>query len=270
MTPAGAAISGSGLPRHEAERLLATAAGSRVAPFAAVTPAAIERFERLVARRVAGEPLQYLEGTVQFGPLELLCDRRALIPRPETELLWEMASIGPAPAVIVDLCTGSGCLALACKHAFPAAEVHGADLSSEALALARENAGHVDLDVSWHRGDLFAALPDRLRGSVDLLVANPPYVARGDLAGLPDDVRDHEPEMALVSGPTGLETLERLAAELGDWLAPGARFLIEIGETQATSATALFAPFGPVVHPDLAGRPRIVEGRRRAGSLPGS
>ncbi|MBT8212520.1 MAG: peptide chain release factor N(5)-glutamine methyltransferase [Acidimicrobiia bacterium] len=261
MTEAGTVAAGSGLPRHEAERLLVVAAGRTLTPFEEVDGETMEQFASLASRRRNGEPLQYLEGTVQFGPLELLCDSRALIPRPETERLWELAVKGSIPETVVDLCTGSGCLALATKHAVPTAEVHGADLSPDALGLAMENGDYTDLDVAWHRGDLFEALPDRLRGTIDLLLSTPPYVAADEASALPIDVREHEPTLALVGGRSGLEIIERIANELGDWLALGGRFLLEIGETQAGAALELFAPFGPIVHNDLAGRPRIIEGR---------
>ena len=147
---------------------------------------------------MAGEPLQYLEGTAAFGPWDLHVDPRVLIPRPETELLWEIAAaLVEAPKVIVDLCTGSGALAIALAKSFPEARILGTDLSADALDVAKENGDLHETSVEWCIGDLFGALPDDLRGNIDLLVSNPPYVAEHEYEGLPDDVR-REPRMALV------------------------------------------------------------------------
>jgi release factor glutamine methyltransferase len=214
----------------------------------------------LVAMRLAGEPLQYLEGTAAFGPLDLYVDERVLIPRPETEQLWELAvSLVESPRVIVDLCSGSGALAIALSRSFPQAQVFGTDVSDEAIEVAIINGARLEARVEWCSGDLFAALPDALRGAVDLMVSNPPYVTEAEYADLPEDVQ-REPRTALVSGPTGLEMYERISTELPAWLAPGGRFALEIGETQADSVMALFADWSPEVRRDLAGRDRYVIG----------
>lgn len=221
------------------------------------------RFVAFAERRLSGEPLQYIEGTVQFGPLELLIDERALIPRPETERLWEMlvAAVQPQPQVVIDLCTGSGNLALALQHAFPKARVVGVDLSPASIALARENASKTQLETRFVEGDLFAPVPSSMRGIVDLVVSNPPYVASGEMADLPGEIRDHEPIEALEAGLTGLEVLARIAGEVGHWLRPGGMVACEIGETQATACLEMFSEFGPRIENDLAGRPRYVLGR---------
>ena len=206
--------------------------------------------------------MQYLEGTAAFGRWDLHVDPRVLIPRPETELLWEIAAaLVDAPKVIVDLCTGSGALAIALAKSFPEARVLGTDLSAEALDVARENGDLHETSVEWRTGDLFSALPDDLRGGVDLLVSNPPYVAEHEYGSLPEDVR-REPRMALVAGPTGLEVYERIAAEIGSWLAGGGSFALEIGETQGDAVRSLFAEFSPLVRRDLTDRDRFVIGRR--------
>ncbi len=267
MTAPQILIAESGLPRHEAERLLQAVTGrTRVALLTGeevAAEAAAEFLRRAEARR-GGEPLQYLEGSVQFGPLDLVVDRRALIPRPETEQLWEMAVAAlegrPAP-IVVDLCTGCGNLALALQHAFPGAVVYATDVSAAALDLARENATRTGLSqVHLRHGDLFAPLPDRLRGRVDLVVANPPYLAAYEYDGLPPDVRDHEPAGALVAGPTGDEVLARIAAEVGEWLRPGGVVVCEVSEFRSERARDLFAAFGGEIGNDLAGRPRFVVG----------
>ena len=261
-------IAASGLPRHEAERLMVVATGRTRSQLltgdGAMSEAAVRRFVDLVARRAAGEPLQHLEGTVEFGPLELTSDRRALVPRPETERLWErvVELVGDdPPAVVVDLCTGSGNLALALKHRFRTAQVVGTDRSQDALELAADNAMATGLVVEWRRGDLFDALPEDLRGRVDLLVANPPYVAAGDHARLPVDVREYEPVEALVGGERGDEVLARIAAEAATWLRSGGIVACEIGEDQGPAMLEAFAVFDPTIESDLAGRDRYVIGR---------
>ena len=226
------------------------------------------RLEEIVGRRRAGEPLQYLEGRVPFGPIEVKVDRRALIPRPETEQLWEaaVAALGQAgPGTpLVDLGTGCGVLALALKKAFPTAPVYATDLSSDALALARENAAANGLEVTFLQGDLFAPLPEDLQGRVELVVANPPYVPEEDWERLPDEIRLHEPREALVAGPTGTEVLARIADEAYWWLGTGGRLLCEIGETQGEEALGLFGAYDREVRPDLAGRPRFLVARKGA------
>ncbi|MDH3540650.1 MAG: peptide chain release factor N(5)-glutamine methyltransferase [Acidimicrobiia bacterium] len=253
------------LPDHEARRLLQLVTGldsAGVGLLTALEADQVVRFNELVERRLAGEPLQYLEGTVQFGPVEVAVDGRVLIPRPETEILWERAVAALDTAdentVIVDMGTGSGALALALKHAFPAARVYATDIDPDAADLARENVAEAGVTV--FTGDLFAALPSWMRGHVDLLISNPPYVAEGDY--LPPDVRDHEPPRALFAGPKGDEVLERIAEQAFQWVKPGGWVFVEIGETQAERVVELFADFRCAVLEDLAGRPRIVSGFR--------
>jgi release factor glutamine methyltransferase len=202
------------LPAYERRRLAAVA-GER-------------SLEELIERRVAGEPLQYLEGTAQFGPLTLKVDSRVLVPRPETEhLAAELVRCVEPPEIAVDLCTGSGALALFLKRAWPDSRVIGADISADALEVARSNGETVE----WVQGDLFAALPEGLQKRIDLVVANPPYIAEAEWESLPIDVR-WEPRMALVAGPRGTEVIERILDSLSDWLRPGGEAWIEIGETQ--------------------------------------
>jgi release factor glutamine methyltransferase len=259
-----------GVPLHEAERLLAVVTGRsrrELLPGEEVGDQEAHRYLELVRQRLAGVPLQHLEGTVQFGPVELLTDRRALVPRPETEHLWDEArkalgEAGPG-TVIVDLCTGNGNLALALKHRFPPARVFGTDSSAEALALAQENADALNLEVTLLEGDLFEPLPGELYERVDLLVANPPYVAESDFDRLPVDVRDHDPRSALVAGPRGDEVLARIAEEAYWWMGTGGWLFCEIGETQSERALELFGAYLDVeVRPDLTGRPRILVGRK--------
>jgi release factor glutamine methyltransferase len=259
------------LPEHEAERLLVVASGlsrAQLVTVAELSPEATRTFRDLVVRRIGGEPLQYLEGTVQFGPVELLADSRALIPRPETEQLWEriVAEAGAEPpATIVDLCTGSGNLALALKHTFRSASVWATDSSARALSLARDNGARTALQVNWLEGDLFAPLPEDLRGRIDLIVGNPPYLAAEEVAALPDDVRHHEPRAALVAGERGDEVLAAIACEAAHWLTPGGRVALEIGETQGRRTAELFSRYDLQIEQDLSGKDRFGFGRLRLG-----
>ncbi|HLA67747.1 MAG TPA: peptide chain release factor N(5)-glutamine methyltransferase [Acidimicrobiia bacterium] len=261
------------IPAHELDRLRRAVTGrsrSSLAIEPVLTADEQRRVAELIRRRTAGEPLQYLEGTVDFGPLTLKIDERALIPRPETERLWEEAvrSLGEAGpgSVIVDLGTGSGCLALALKHAFAAARVFGIDVSADALALAGENAAFTGLDVTFLHGDLFAPLPDDLEGRVDLVVSNPPYVADGD--HLPGEIKDHEPHQALFAGPQGTEMLARIAEEAYWMVGVGGWVLCEIGDGQADEAKRLFGAYDREVRKDLAGRDRILVARKGASCCP--
>ena len=271
MASPGELVASTDLPGHEAERLLVIASGlsrAKLVTVAELSPDATATFRELVARRAAGEPLQYLEGTVQFGPLELLSDPRALIPRPETEQLWEKVVAwveDEPPTVIVDLCTGSGNLALAFQHTFRSAQVWATDLSPRALSLARENGARTGLQVNWLEGDLFSPLPEGLLGRVDLIVSNPPYVAAAEVAALPDDVRDHEPRSALVAGDRGDEVLAAIAVEAVHWLSPGGRIALEIGERQGRQTLELLSRYDPHVEQDLAGKDRFGFGSLRLG-----
>lgn len=252
------------LPDHEVRRLLVAASGRRWTELilgADLDPADADRFKDFVERRRSGEPLQYIEGTVPFGPIEVSVDPRVLIPRPETEQLFAIAcdAVG-APNVVVDLCTGSGNLAIALKHCFPDATVYAVDLSPDAVDVARENARLADLDVTVLEGDLFAPLPDHLVGCIDLLVANPPYVALHELDDLPIDVRDHEPVSALVAGPVGDEVLARIASTAPDWLSPGGVVVCEISERHGSTILEHFSALAGEIAVDLSGRERFVIG----------
>ena len=262
----------TGLPDHEARRLLQLATGLDAAGVAVrdeLTAGEADAFAGYVERRLGGEPLQYIEGTVQFGPIEVKVDSRVLIPRGKRgrsvrRQMRAVAALGTADenTVIVDIGTGSGALALALKHAFPSARVYATDIDADALDLARLNVEPAGVTVLG--GDLFDALPFGMRGNVDLLISNPPYVADGD--DLPAEVGEHEPARALFAGPAGDEILMRLAEQAFYWVKPGGWVFIEIGESQAERAIELFADFQCVVYQDLAGRPRILAGYRGATS----
>jgi release factor glutamine methyltransferase len=224
----------------------------------------------MAARRAAGEPLQYAMARWGFRSLDLYIDRRVLIPRPETEVLAQLALDECRrldAAVAVDLGTGSGALALTLARERPGLEVWGTDMSDGALAVARANLaglGRAATRVRLAGGSWFGALPAELAGRIDVIVTNPPYVSEAEMAELPDEVRDWEPREALCAGPTGLEDVERIVAEAPGWLACPGSLLVELAPHQTASARAqaLRAGFTSVtVWPDLAGRDRIVLAR---------
>jgi release factor glutamine methyltransferase len=227
-----------------------------------------EALRAMVARRVAGEPLQYVIGWAPFGPLRLAVGPGVFVPRPETETLADRATTHLRAAretrIAVDLCTGSGAIACFLAAEVPGARVLATELDPGALAWAAVNAERYGVELL--AGDLDAPLPPELAGQVDVLCANVPYVPSGAIATLPTDVRDHEPRLSLDGGPDGLEVFRRLAGRATHWLVPGGRLYAEIGEDQTKAAAALLTEAGLVevaVHQDLVGRDRIVEGTRR-------
>lgn len=258
-------------PRAEARLLLRAATG--LSPEALVVerdrrldPAAFARFEALVARRAAREPMAYLLGEREFWSLPVLVAPGVLVPRPETETLVEAALAcvqdRTAPLRILDLGTGSGCLLLALLHELPNARGLGVDRSERALALAAENARRLGLArrAFFVAGDWGRALS----GTFELVVANPPYVASDELADLAPEVARHEPRLALDGGPDGLSAYRALLPDLVRLLAPGGVACLEIGKGQAPTLRALFeaAGFAVATRPDLAGIPRCLVLRR--------
>lgn len=224
--------------------------------------------QEMVRRRLAGEPLQYVMGRWAFRHLDLLVDARVLIPRPETELVAQVAieaarAVQPS-RVVVDMGTGSGAIGLSLAHELPLAgtTVWLTDVSPDALDVARANLagiGRNGANVRIAAGDWFAALPAELAGTVDVLVANPPYVAEGD-----DDVEDvvarHEPHIALFSGNDGLDAIRFIAAGVCNWLRPGGVLVLEIGHQQGAAVREVLAAHGlrdVQIRCDLTGRDRI-------------
>lgn len=262
--------------RLNAELLLSRCTGlSRVELYAhpelELHPATRREFFRCVHRRAMHEPLQYVTGSAGFRRLELAVDGRVLIPRPETEMLVERAleilRRKCGHPLVVDVGTGSGCIALSLAKEYPQAVVVATEACGEAMQAARENALRLGMEelVDFHRGDLLLALPVRLRGGIDLIVSNPPYVREADFPLLPPEVREHEPRVALVAGPSGTEVHARLAEQARSWLAPGGHLLMECGEDQAEELCRMMEGMGYVdvrSGEDLTGRPRMVEGRR--------
>lgn len=222
-------------------------------------------FESLLARRLRGEPIAYLTGEREFYGRTFAVDPRVLIPRPETELLIEEAlRLDLAPAArILDVGTGSGCIAVTLACECPAARLLACDLSAGALAVARHNAARHAVESRVHlvRSDVTAGIRPAL---VDLAVSNPPYIALDDAAELPVDVRDFEPASALFAGPDGLAVLARLLEHLRS-LRPGTPVLLEIGAGQADATRELATSRSfhvERIRPDYAGIPRVVILRR--------
>lgn len=263
-------------PRLNAELLLSHATGrSRVELYARpeeeVPLPQLLSFAELIRRRGFREPLQYIVGRKGFRHLDLVVDRRVFIPRPETEILVERAlellgGMRGRHPVVVDVGTGSGCIALSICREWPQSQVYATDISWEALQVAALNATLAGLDglVSFHLGDLLSPLPSCLRGRCDLVVSNPPYVREVDFWELPEEVREHEPKVALVAGPRGVEFHLRLMEQARDWLAPGGFLLMEMGEDHGEGLVKAAREMdyeGIAVRKDLCGRPRMVEMR---------
>ncbi len=226
------------------------------------------RYQRLLERRLAFEPIQYILGTQEFFGLALRVTPAVLIPRPETELLVEaVLALLPRdiPQRIVDVGTGSGAIAIALAHELPHASITAVDLSSEALAIALENAAthNVEQRVRFVQSDLLSALAND--PPYDAIVSNPPYIPTADAPALHPQVRDHEPADALFAGPTGLEVYERLIPQAAALLQPGGVLALEIGHGQRQAVTTLLTHWSKVVIlEDLQQIPRIVLARHNS------
>ncbi|GAB2970509.1 putative protein N(5)-glutamine methyltransferase [Streptomyces pseudoechinosporeus] len=196
----------------------------------------------MVDRRSAGLPLEHVLGWAEFCGLRIAVEPGVFVPRRRTEFLVQQAvASAPETPVVVDLCCGSGAVGAALAAALPGAELHAADIDPAAVRCARRNVGargHV------YEGDLFEPLPRTLRGRVDVLAANVPYVPTEEVGLLPPEARDHEPLVALDGGGDGLDILRRVTAEAPQWLAPGGFLLVETSERQAPTAVATFADGG--------------------------
>ena len=187
--------------------------------------------EAFVQRRVTGEPLEYVVGWARFCGRRVAVSPGVFVPRRRTELLIEQAvDLAPHARVVVDLCCGSGALGLAFAERVNGVELHAADIEEAAVACARDNL-HGRGQV--HHGDLFDALPRNVRGRVDVLIANTPYVPSADIALLPAEARDHEPRVTLDGGEDGLALARRVVDGAAAWLAPGGWVFIEVSDRQA-------------------------------------
>ncbi len=222
----------------------------------------LTRFDALVSRRLTRQPLQYLLHTQPFLGRDFYVDERVLIPRPETELLAERAIAAlrehPHP-IALDLCCGSGALAVSMALEVPGAQVHAADLSPDALAVTAKNAELLGASVTLHQGDLFVAVPTI---AFDVIVSNPPYIPSADCLTLQEEVR-REPMMALDGGTDGLNFYRRIASDAPKFLRPGGVLLLEVGFDQAEAVMALLADFADVqAHEDYQHIPRMIEARK--------
>ncbi|HEY4106161.1 MAG TPA: peptide chain release factor N(5)-glutamine methyltransferase [Polyangiaceae bacterium] len=234
-----------------------------------LSEAELGRYRELIKRRRSGEPIAYILGRREFFALPFHVDRRVLIPRPDTEVLVETALAGTRERHLygrmLDLCTGSGCVAVAFAKERPTWRITAIDLSADAAALARENVQRsgVAHHVAVLEGDLFAPLS--ADEHFELVTANPPYIPSAEIATLDTDVRDFEPRLALDGGADGLDVIRRLLAEAPRYLVSGGLIALEVGFGQAPAVADLFAAAGFVGvarAKDLAGIERVVCGRR--------
>lgn len=259
--------------RLDAELLLADQLGRRrldlyCHPDDELTPSMMARFAEAIRRRAAGEPLQYVRGWVEFDDLRIDVAPGVLIPRPETELLVRQAAAHLSAAAtsrprFVDVGTGSGCVAIALARAVGAAAGLAVDCSAQALAVARRNLARHGLGarVQLLRGDLCEAVARRADQSIDLIVANLPYVPTAAIGALEAHVRDWEPRIALDGGPDGLALIERLLRAAGSLLSPRGRLMLEIGAAQSPRVAAMARAYGWAVQSivaDIAGIDRVM------------
>ncbi|HEV2104119.1 MAG TPA: peptide chain release factor N(5)-glutamine methyltransferase [Candidatus Eisenbacteria bacterium] len=281
LSAAVARLARRGLPASDAEELLSRLlgverGGLRLARARALTAAEAARFEAWLARREAGEPVQYVTGRAAFRHLDLAVDRRVLIPRPETEGLVEaVLEVLAAERArwarprVLDLGTGSGAIALALAHEWPTAAVVAGDASDAALAVARANAAALGLAarVTFREGDWFGAVGADER--FEVVVANPPYIAESEAETLPADVRAWEPHAALFGGGDGLEALREIVDDAPRHLVAGGLLALELAEMRAAEVAAWLEGahdwHGVDLRADLAGRPRVLLARRERG-----
>jgi release factor glutamine methyltransferase len=276
MGPAEVVRRGAGyLAHHGVESPLASAEGlmmsvlrtDRAGVYArtdGLTTVEARSFGRMLCRRCTGTPLQHLTGEQGFRRLILRVRPGVFVPRPETEVVVDAALaaiVAVERPVIADLGTGAAPIALSLKDERPDATVWATDVSADAIVLARENADALGLAIDLELGDLLDPLPADLRGALDLVVSNPPYVDAADLASLPPEVLA-DPVDALAGRP---DLLRRLLSGALAWLRPGGSVVVEIGDTHGSRAGAAATAAGFVdvaVRPDLAGRDRVLVGRR--------
>ncbi len=220
----------------------------------------------LARRRVAGEPLQYVTGVAGFRRLDLDVGPGVFVPRPETELVAEKAMERlPQGGTIVDVGTGSGAIALAVADERPDARVLATERFADALEWARRNRDKTGKDVEIVESDLLDALPSEVRGRIDVVVSNPPYVPQSDRAKLPAEIVEREPHSALFGGPRGLDVIERLARDAFEWLRKAGWLVLEMGAGHAESVRTLLQTTGYAdvrIGVDYADWPRVAEGRK--------
>ncbi|MDE2944987.1 MAG: peptide chain release factor N(5)-glutamine methyltransferase [Gemmatimonadota bacterium] len=270
-------LAGLEAPRVEAERLVAAALSLSVSELGVsggerIDPGGAAAVARAVSRRLEGQPLQHIEGTVDFRRVRLVSDGRALIPRPETEQLLDLVAAWrrdrSAPVDALDIGVGSGAIAIALLEEGIAGRVVGLDVSADALDLARENARRADADGLELRlcpPDIWSALEPG--ETFDLIISNPPYVTASEWARLDPVVRDHEPRVALDGGEDGLDVIRTVVSGAAAGLREGGALFLEIGTSQGSAVMTLLEA-EPIladrrVRIDLAGRPRFASARKR-------
>ncbi|OBI47078.1 protein-(glutamine-N5) methyltransferase, release factor-specific [Mycobacterium kyorinense] len=258
--------------RYDAEQLAAHVVGSergRLSLLEAPDDDFFTRYDAIIAERSRRVPLQHLVGSVDFGPVTLRVGPGVFVPRPETEALleWAIAQRLPAKPIIVDICTGSGALAVALSRYWPTARVLGIDDTDTALEYARLNSTGTAVELVRADVTVPGLLPE-LDGQVDLVVANPPYVPDG--TPVEPEISQHDPAHAVFGGPDGMTVISAVVGLAARWLRPGGLFAVEHDDTtsrqtaQLLSDTTLFDDV--VAQQDLAGRPRFVTARKRSGA----
>jgi release factor glutamine methyltransferase len=237
-----------GRERIEAEDLLLHVLGHDPEPRDEVSGRDRRRFEALVRRRATGEPIPYIKGYAEFRDLELMTEPGVFVPRDSSEFLAEQAVRRLRKRkhpVHVDLATGGGPIALAVADEVPKAEVWGTDVAADAVRLAKRNAKALSLNARFEKGDLFRALPKRLRGKVDVITLHPPYVPAGEIEDLPDEIRDWEPPHTLTDHSTdGLGLIERTVAEAPRWLRANGWLLMEVSPDRVREVKRVYAGGG--------------------------
>ncbi len=231
-----------------------------------------DALRELIKRRGLREPLQHITGSTSFCGYEMTVNRHVLVPRPETELLaeagWQfLATRPPASVTALDLCTGSGCIAIALAAKCPSAKVVATDISAEALSLARQNAAAngVAERIEFSAGDGFTALAAAATRAFDLIASNPPYIPSAEIATLDPEVRDFDPRLALDGGDDGLVFYRRLAAGAAEFLRPDGKIMLEFGDGQADGLKNIFESEKWIVEAvleDYSHRARILVARR--------
>lgn len=231
-----------------------------------LTEPEVGQLRDFVKRRGQREPLQHITGSTSFVGLEIKCSKAALIPRPETEVLAErgwkfLQAVGDGQAVALDVGTGTGCIAIALATKAPTAQVIAADISPDALELARQNAAAhtVEGRIEFRAGDAFETVPET--ATFDLVISNPPYIPSSEISALQPEVKDFDPMLALDGGEDGLVMFRRLALRAREWLKPGGRFMAEFSDGQEKELRTLFEGENWIVDEivaDYSGRPRIL------------
>jgi release factor glutamine methyltransferase len=258
--------------RIEAEDLLGHALGHDYDLDDEIPTAAARRFDRLIDRRTTGEPIPYIKGYAEFRGLRLTTRPGVFVPRDSTEFMVEQAvrrlARRPRP-VAVDIASGGGTVALAIANEVPRAEVFGTDIAQDAVRLARANARRLKLRATFLVGDLFAALPRRIEGAVDVITLHPPYVAKSELRLLPDEIRRFEPVHTLSDHSVdGLGLVERTSSEAPRWLRPGGWLIVEVSPDRSRGVASRFRAAGLTdVRSTKGGElkvTRVVVGRRPA------